>query len=102
MRLPSFMANRFLTWLTNVFFGTQLTDMETCYKIMPTDLAKSLELKSKAFEIEPEFAGKLAKKKISILELPIHYYGRTASEGKKIKAKDFFMAVRTLIQLRLS
>ena len=101
MALANFLANRFLTWITNLLFGTRLTDMETCYKILPASLMKSLQLSARRFDFEPEITAKLAKKNIRITELPIHYSGRTASEGKKIKARDFFMALQVLFSNRV-
>jgi glycosyltransferase involved in cell wall biosynthesis len=101
MAFPNYMANRFLTWLTNLLFGTRLTDMETCYKIVPRDLMESLALSARRFDFEPEITAKLAKKGVRITELPISYSGRTASEGKKIKARDFFIALQVLFANRL-
>ncbi len=101
MALANYMANLFLTWLTNLLFRTRLTDMETCYKIIPAGLMKSLQLSASRFDFEPEITAKLAKKNIRITELPILYNGRTASEGKKIKARDFFMALQVLFTNRV-
>lgn len=100
MAPANFMANRFLTWLTNLLYGSRLTDMETCYKVIRRDLMKGLGLNARRFDFEPEITAKLLKKKIPILELPISYHGRTASEGKKIKARDFFIAVAVLFANR--
>lgn len=97
MAFPNYIANRFLTWLTNLFFGTRLTDMETCYKLVRRSLMASLQLSAQRFDFEPEITVKLAKRKVKILELPIGFSGRTASEGKKIKARDFFIALRILV-----
>ena len=98
MALPNWIANKFLTWFTNVLFGLKLTDMETCYKAMKADLLKSLKLRANRFTFEPEVTALLAKRKVKIIELPITYHGRTAKEGKKIKAKDFFYAVLILLR----
>lgn len=100
MAFPNYIANRFLTWITNVLYGTCLTDMETCYKIVPKSLMMSLGLSAQRFDFEPEITAKLAKRGIRIDELPILYQGRTASEGKKIKARDFFMALKVLFTKR--
>jgi glycosyltransferase involved in cell wall biosynthesis len=97
MALPNYVANRFLTWLTNVLFGARLTDMETCYKVMSRKALEGINLSARRFDFEPEITSKLLKKKIPIQELPISYHGRTASEGKKIKAGDFFVAVKVLL-----
>lgn len=98
MAFANWFANRFLTWLTNLFYGLDLTDMETCYKVIRADILKGLNLKANRFTFEPEVTALLAKKKIKIIELPIAYKGRTAKEGKKIKAKDFFFAVLVLLK----
>lgn len=98
MAFPNWIANRFLTWLTNVLYGLNLTDMETCYKVFRSEVIKDLKLKADRFTFEPEVTALLAKKKIKIIELPIGYRGRTAEEGKKIKAKDFFFAILILLR----
>ncbi len=98
MAFPNWIANRFLTWLTNLLYGLKLTDMETCYKAFKADIIKGLKLKANRFTFEPEVTALIAKKRIKIIELPISYRGRTAEEGKKIKARDFFFAVLILIR----
>ena len=100
MALPNWAANRLLTWLTNLLFGLRLSDMETCYKAFRADLIKNLPLKSDRFEFEPEVTALLARAGHPITELPIGYSGRTAKKGKKIRAKDFFIACFTLIRCR--
>ena len=82
------LANRTLTLLTNLLFGARITDMETCYKIMRTDVARSLDLESNRFDIEPEITAKIARSRARIYEVGISYYGRTYAEGKKIGWKD--------------
>ncbi len=94
----SYYANRFLTLLTNLFFGSHLTDMETCYKVMRTEILKNLRLVSSRFEIEPEITCKVLKKKEKIVEVPITYEGR--SKGKKIGVKDGIQAVWTILKWR--
>ena len=96
MALPNYLANVFLTHLTNVLFGSRLTDMETCYKLLRQDILSSLQLNAKRFDFEPEITAKLIRCGKNILELPIKYEGRTAGEGKKIKARDFFIAIQVL------
>ena len=89
-----FLANRFLTTLSNIFTGLNLSDMETCYKAFRTDLLKQINLKENRFGFEPEITAKLSRiKEIRFIEVGISYFGRTYSEGKKIKFRD---AVRTL------
>ncbi len=92
----SYFANRTLTLLTNLLFGSRLTDMETCYKVIQADLLQSLELISSRFEIEPEITCKILKKKERIVEVPITYRGRT--RGKKIGPKDGVQAIWNLLK----
>jgi len=93
-------GNKFLSFMTNILYNTTLTDMETGYKVFKSGVIKSLHLKSKRFEIEPEITAKIFKKKLRVYELPISYYGRTYTEGKKITWKDGFRALWTLIKYR--
>ena len=102
MAFANWMANRFLTWLTNQMFGTRLTDMETCYKVMKASLVKPINLRSNRFTFEPEITAEFAKRRARIIELPIDYVGRNTEQGKKIKAKDFFFAILTLIRCKFS
>ncbi|MFH1611789.1 MAG: glycosyltransferase family 2 protein [bacterium] len=95
-----YIANRFLTSLTNLCFNANLTDMETCLKLCPTDILKSLNLESEKFEIEPELTIKLLKKGVVIIERPIKYNRRGYNQGKKIKFKDGLLAVKTIIRER--
>ena len=98
MNFLSWLANRTLTLLTSWLYGLHLTDMETCYKVFKADLVKGLPLTANRFTFEPEITAVFAKKGIRIIELPIQYRGRTTKEGKKIKVRDFFFAVLTLIR----
>ena len=86
-------GNSLLTLLSNVVTNLDLSDMETCYKAMRTDIAKSIKLKEKRFGIEPEITAKLARRKFRIFEVAISYNGRTYKEGKKINLMDAFSAV---------
>lgn len=87
-------GNKFLTTMSNVFTGLNLTDMETCYKLFKSDIIKSLNLKEKRFGFEPEVTAKISKiKRIRIYEVGISYYGRTYEEGKKINWKDGVRAI---------
>jgi glycosyltransferase involved in cell wall biosynthesis len=94
------LANRTLTLLTNLLFGARITDMETCYKIMRTDVARSLGLESNRFDIEPEITAKLLLAGHRIQELPIHFKPRQRAEGKKIGWRDGFRALRVLAGYR--
>jgi glycosyltransferase involved in cell wall biosynthesis len=93
-------ANRGLTWLTNVLFGGHLTDMETCYKIMSTPVARSLELESNRFDIEPEITAKLLRQRHRILERPVTFDPRNRASGKKIGWRDGFHAIAVLLKYR--
>jgi glycosyltransferase involved in cell wall biosynthesis len=95
-------GNRFLSLLTNVLFNTTLSDMETGYKVFRADVLRSLDLREDRFGIEPEITGKICKKRCRIYEVPIAYYGRGYSEGKKITWKDGFRAVGVLFAVRLA
>jgi glycosyltransferase involved in cell wall biosynthesis len=81
-------GNGFLTLVSNMFTDLNLTDMETCYKMVKADLMKSLPLSANRFGIEPELTARLAQSRARIYELPISYAGRTYAEGKKIGWKD--------------
>ncbi len=98
--LAHYAVNGFLTLLTNVLFGSSLTDMETCYKMVKTDLIKKLDIKANKFELEPEITAKLLKRNIKIREVPISYRGRGYDEGKKITWRDGIDAVLALFRLR--
>jgi glycosyltransferase involved in cell wall biosynthesis len=95
-------GNKFLTFLSNMFTNLNLTDMETCYKLIKTDIAKSLQLKEKRFGFEPEVTAKIARVKgVRIYEVGISYYGRTYEEGKKIGWKDGFRAIYCILRYNL-
>ncbi len=95
-------GNKFLTFLSNMFTNLNLTDMETCYKLMRSDIAKGLNLKEKRFGFEPELTAKLSRvKDIRIYEVGISYYGRTYEEGKKIGWKDGFRAIYCILKYNL-
>lgn len=93
-------ANRTLTGLTNVLFGSRLTDMETCYKIMQAPVARGLDLESNRFDIEPEITAKLLRQGCRILELPVTFDPRNRASGKKIGWRDGVHAVAVLIKYR--
>lgn len=94
-------ANRFLTGLTNLLYGTHLTDMETGYKVLRKDILPLLSLQANGFEIEPEITAQLAKKRIPIHEVPIRFHPRAYHQGKKIRPRDAFIAMWTLFKYRL-
>ena len=92
----SYFANRLLTFLTNVLFGSHISDMETCYKVIKTELLRDLHLISSRFEIEPEITCKILKRREKIVEIPISYTGR--KKGKKIGVKDGIQAIWSLVK----
>jgi glycosyltransferase involved in cell wall biosynthesis/phospholipid N-methyltransferase len=96
------LGNRLLTFLTNLATNLNLTDMETCYKAVRTDLLKSIPIVSNDFRLEPELAIKLAKREARLFEVPISYSGRTYQEGKKINWRDGFKALWAILRFALS
>lgn len=98
----TYMGNICITLVGNILFKIRLTDSYTCYKLIPTKIAKSLNLKSKGFEIEAEITGKLAKRKIPIIEVPITYQPRNYEQGKKIKGKDAIRGFLTYLKVKFS
>jgi glycosyltransferase involved in cell wall biosynthesis len=97
-----YLGNRLLTLLTNVLYNTMLTDMETCYKVMRTEVLRSFALRSDGFGIEPELTAKIFKRGFRVYEVPITYDGRGYDEGKKITWRDGIVALWVLIRYRLS
>lgn len=95
-------ANAILSRACNLLYGSTLFDIYTCYKIVPRDLAHSLDLKSNGFEIEAEITAKLLRRRHHIKEIQIPYNPRTEYEGKKIRAKDGFVGLWTLITHRFN
>lgn len=96
------LANYFLTFTTNLLFRSDLTDMETAYKVFTSEVAANLSLEANRFEIEPEITAQIIRKGFSITEVPISYRPRTKFEGKKIKWKDGVKALATLLKYRFS
>jgi glycosyltransferase involved in cell wall biosynthesis len=95
------LGNRFLTLATNVLFRASLSDMETCYKLVRTDLLKAIDIRSLGFNVEPEITAKLLRQGIRIHEVPISYAGRDFHAGKKITWMDGISALLTLLRYRL-
>lgn len=95
-------GNKLLTFLSNVFTGINLTDMETGYKMFRAEIIKSIQLKEKRFGIEPEITAKICKiKDIRIYEVGIAYYGRNYKEGKKIKWQDGLIAIWCILKYNI-
>ena len=99
--LVSFVANRTLTGVTNLLFGASLTDMETCYKVMRVEVARSLELSADRFDIEPQITARLLRRGHRIHERPIRFEPRSRAQGKKIGWRDGVHALRLLVGERL-
>lgn len=97
-----YLGNRFLTLLTNLLYNTMLTDMETCYKAMRTEVLRSFRLKSSGFGIEPEITAKIFKRRYRVYEVPITYDGRGYEEGKKITWRDGVVALWVLLKYRFT
>ncbi len=95
-------GNKFLTLITNILYGVELSDMETCYKLFPGSFIRSLNLKANRFDFEPEITAKVLKSGYKIIEVPIRYYGRKHSEGKKITWKDGFNAIYSLVKYKFN
>ena len=95
-------GNKLLTFLCDLVCDLNLTDVETCYKMVRADLLKSIPLQSATFEVEPELAIKLARRGSRIFEVPISYSGRTYAEGKKINWKDGVRALWAILRYSLS
>lgn len=97
-------ANKFLTFLSNMFTGLNLSDMETCYKMMKGDLARNLakDLKAQRFGFEPEITARIAKSKAAVYEIGISYYGRSKEEGKKIGMRDGIKAIYEIVYFNLT
>lgn len=93
-------ANKLLTFVTNLLYNNILSDMETGYKLFRRDLILGIPLHARGFEFEPEFTAKVLKRKIRIYEVPISFNPRDYSDGKKIKMSDAFVALWTLIKYR--
>ena len=91
-------GNSILTNLSNIFTNIDLTDMETCYKVMTRKVAVSLNIRENRFGFEPEITAQIAAMRVRIFEIPISYNGRTYEEGKKITWKDGFSALRCIVK----
>lgn len=96
-----YVANQLLTFLSNLLNDLNLTDMETCYKCIRRELLQSIRLRSDRFAIEPEITAKLARRGARFYEMPIRYFGRDYSEGKKIRWSDGIAALFAIIRYRI-
>jgi glycosyltransferase involved in cell wall biosynthesis len=98
--LATYLANRVLTGFTNLLFRSSITDMETCYKVMRIDVARSLGLTARRFEIEPEITARLLRRGHRIHELPVRFDARSKTQGKKIGWRDGVHAIQVLLTER--
>jgi glycosyltransferase involved in cell wall biosynthesis len=96
-----YVANQMLTFLSNLMNNLNLTDMETCYKAFRRDVVQPLRLRSNRFGFEPEVTAKLARKKARFYEIPISYFGRDYTEGKKIRWHDGLRALVAILWFRV-
>ena len=94
-------GNRMLTAATNVLYGSAITDMETCYKVMRAEIARSLNLTASRFDIEPQITARLLRGGHRIHELPVRFAPRSRAEGKKLKWRDGVRALQVLLIERL-
>jgi dolichol-phosphate mannosyltransferase len=97
-----YMGNRFLTFVSNMFTDLNLTDMETCYKVIRKEIIDQIEIEEPRFGFEPEVVAKLAHLNVRIFEMGISYYGRTYAEGKKIGAKDGWRALYCIFKYNIA
>ena len=93
-------ANKLLTFLTNILYNNILTDMETGYKVFNKNVVAGMKIRARRFDFEPEFTAKILKRKVRVYEVPISFTPRSYDEGKKIKIRDAFTAVWTLFKYR--
>jgi glycosyltransferase involved in cell wall biosynthesis len=96
--LANYMANRFLTWLSNRTTGLKLTDMETCYKVFAAPVLKRVRIEQNRFGFEPEITARVGRLGVRVKELPISYFGRTHEQGKKIGWKDGLKAIWCILK----
>ncbi|MBT8219845.1 MAG: glycosyltransferase family 2 protein [Bacteroidia bacterium] len=95
-----YLGGKFVTAIANLLYGQGITDEPTCYKVMSSDLFKSIEIESNGFEFCPEITAKVSRMGHQIVELPMRYYPRSTNEGKKLRWTDGFKAIWTLFKYR--
>jgi glycosyltransferase involved in cell wall biosynthesis len=96
-----YVGNKFLTFVSNVFTNLNLTDMETCYKVFRSEVAKKITIESQRFGVEPELTAKVAKQNVRVYEVPVSYYGRDYAHGKKIRPSDALEALWVIVKYNL-
>jgi dolichol-phosphate mannosyltransferase len=100
MHPANFLANKILTTTANLLYGHGITDEATCFKVIRTELLRSLDLECERFEFCPEVTAKLGRRKIEIVEVPISYRARDVQSGKKVRWTDGFEAMWVLVKFR--
>lgn len=95
-----YLGNKALTLLSNIMTGLNLTDMETCYKVMLRSVGQRIQIRSQRFNVEPELTAKIARMKARVFEVPVSYAGRDFTEGKKISWRDGFSALWAIFRFR--
>lgn len=102
LRIGNHYGAKLISWLTNIVYGCNLTDVYTCYKTFKKDILKEIKLESNGFDFEQEITSKILKRGHKIIEVPIDYFPRGFEEGKKIKARDGLIAIWKILKYRLS
>ncbi|MBI4341223.1 MAG: glycosyltransferase family 2 protein [Candidatus Omnitrophica bacterium] len=101
MSWRNYLANRILAWATNQLYGARLTDIMACYKLLPCELLRSMDLKADRFDFDAELTVKLLRRGCTIREHPVAYCGRSYRQGKKITPKDFWQSLALLLRSAL-
>lgn len=94
------LGNKFVTFITNILYNTNITDMETGYKVFRKEVISNIHVTAKRFDFEPEITAKVLKSGYQIYEVPISYFGRKFNEGKKLTWRDGVKALWTLLKYR--
>ena len=100
MKWPNYVANKLLTFATNLLYRSRITDLCTGYKLYRTSLIREIPLEQDGFDLEHELTAKLLRRQVSIVEVPINYKGRDVKSGKKVRWTDFFSNLYTLLRYR--
>ena len=101
MKFRYYIANRLLTFIANILYGSSITDLCTGFKLYKTSLIRSIPLERNGFDLEHELTAKLLRRRLPIVEVPISYRGRDVRSGKKVRLRDFFLDIYTLFRYRL-
>ena len=96
------MGNKGVTFAANLLYNSWVSDIMTCHKVLPTDLFRSLPLRSDGFAIEAEITARLLRRRVAIYEVPVTYMARSREEGKQLTASDGARVIWTLLRCRVS